>query len=367
MKTEHLQALRGSLCLQMTPFRNGRMDDDAYAYLCERQIGRGTAALVPLGQYSDAAALDRRDQARAIRLAVEVARGRVPVIAGGGVNYTTIAIDLAQQAERLGADALFCVVPYYDQTSQQGLFHHFQAIQGASSLPVIIYDVPSRNGLTLAQDTCLRLAGLPKVAGIADATGDVTRARALRQTLGPDFLVLCGDMRQSPAFRAAGAQGSVSVAANIAPALCAALHRAWAARASGCFQYLAAVLEVLDGALDLDAGPPALRWALASLGLIADERQPPMGSLAAGQEALLRLALDTVVPVEAALAGGDLDKSPPPLALLANGDGNPLAEEISLMMRKNQENPDNIKITNLISKAAFQTLKQATGIYRSGC
>jgi len=162
MSPQRLCGLGGSMCLLATPLKNGRFDADAFAFLCERQIERGTTALVPLGIYSEAAALDRLEQARAVKLAVEVARGRVPVIAGGGVNYTSIAVDLAQQAERLGADGLLNVVPYYDRSSQYGLFHHFQEIQAAVGIPVIVCDVPSHTGVSLAADTILQLAELPR-------------------------------------------------------------------------------------------------------------------------------------------------------------------------------------------------------------
>jgi 4-hydroxy-tetrahydrodipicolinate synthase len=361
MRTQRLSGLHGSICLQMTPIKNGRIDDDAFAFLCERQIERGTTALVPLGIYSEAAALDRPEQARAIKLAVEVARGRVPVIAGSGVNYTSIAVDLAQQAETLGADALLCAVPYYDQSNQEGLYRHFQAIQASVGLPVIVFDVPSHTQVTLAADTILRLAELPKIAGIADATGDVARAMVLRQCLGPDFLLLCGDVRRIAIFQSLGSQGSLSAAANIAPAIGAALHHAPSQERRAHVQQLAALFEVLDSALSIGGGPAPLRWALASLGLIEDERHLPPTWIAASQEALLRLALDTVVPVEAALVSErflTLDSHPSDGPGESGGVIANRRDGRSSMDLSEQKKPEMSKIQGLISRAAFQLMKE---------
>jgi 4-hydroxy-tetrahydrodipicolinate synthase len=346
MRPQRLRGLSGSVCLQMTPIKDGKIDDDAFAFLCERQIQRGTAALVPLGIYSEAAALDRPEQARAIKLAVEVAHGRVPVIAGSGVNYTTIAVDLAQQAEALGADALLCGVPYYDQNSQDGLFHHFESIQASVGLPVIVYDVPSHTGMTLAADTVLRLAELPKIAGIADATGDIARAMVLRQCLGPEFLLLCGDSGKTAAFLGLDGQGSISAVANIAPATAAAMCRATTEWASEHVLCLAALLEVLDSALRIGGSPAPLKWAMASLGLIA---ALPTTLLTATQEALLRLALDTIVPVETCLAAGAADNTGLPPSAGPTSSKDP-------MTAKDLTTPEKIKY--LLSRIAFEKIKE---------
>jgi 4-hydroxy-tetrahydrodipicolinate synthase len=254
---------------------------------------------------------------------------------------------------------LLSAVPYYDQSNQDGLFRHFQAIQAAVGLPVIIYDVPSHTGVTLAADTVLRLAELPRIAGIADATGDVARAMVLRQCLGPDFLMLCGDVRRIAMFQAMGAQGSISAAINIAPAIGAALHHAWAEEKSVRVQQMAALLEVLDSALNIGGGPAPLKWALASLGLIADERHLPPTWIAASQEALLRLALDTVVPVEAALAAGYgttfLTADHPDEGGVATANRHKVRPSMNL---GGQEEPAMARIKDLISRAAFHALKE---------
>jgi 4-hydroxy-tetrahydrodipicolinate synthase len=344
----------------MTPVKNGRIDDEAFVFLCERQIERGTAALVPLGIYSEAAAFDRKEQARAITLAVEVSRGRVPVIAGSGINYTSIAVDLAQQAEALGADGLLSAVPYYDQSSQDGLFRHFQAIQAAVNIPLIIYDVPSHTGVTLAADTILRLAELPKIAGIADATGNVARAMVLHQYLGPDFLLLCGGVREIEIFLGLGGQGHISILTNIAPAIEAAMYCAWTEKKLERFHHLAALLELLESALCIGDGPVALKWALASLGLMEGERHLPPTWLTGYQETLLRLALDTVVPVEAALTSGNRfsERLPPFPSLKHRGDrADEFAENRPLLNLEIQEKTTKVNMQNLISKTAFQVFK----------
>jgi len=304
MARDWMRQLTGVVCPQVTPFRDGCFDDDAFVFLCERQIARGAAALAPLGLWSEAAGLDRDDRRRAIRLAVEVARGRVPVIAGGGVNYTTIAIDLARQAEELGADGILCPVPYHDQTTQDGIVGHIQAVAGATRLPLLILDRPVRRGQALGADAVLSLASSGSVAGLIDTTGDLARADSVRRRLGPDFLLLCGFSEVLEGFLDLGVQATFSPVANIVPALCGAVHRAWSGGDSASLKTHAGVLTRLQAALAVDTDPPPLQWALASLGLGRDSRRQPLTEDGIGREAVLRSALDAAVAAEGMLSGG---------------------------------------------------------------
>jgi len=295
-----LDGLHGSITALATPFRNGRLDEDAFVFLCHRQIDRGTAALVPCGTTGEASTLQHHEQLRIIDLAVTAAAGRVPVIAGAGSNCTKTAIQLVREAERLGADAVLSVVPYYNRPTQEGLYQHFRAIQAASGLPVVLYDVPSRTGTGLALETIERLAELPNIIGLKDASGDIDRARTLRRCLRDDFLLLCGDDGRVAEYLALGAQGCISVASNVAPALCSALHRAWRVNDLAAFRELLVPVGVLSDALFVESNPIPVKWSLARLGLMGGDLRLPLTPLSRHHEPTVLQALDFVVDVEAA-------------------------------------------------------------------
>ncbi len=286
----------------VTPFTHGHLDEEAFVGLCERQIRSGTSALVPCGTTGEAPTLSHGEQARLIDLAVRTAGGRVPVIAGAGSNCTATTIQMVTEAERLGADAVLCIVPYYNRPTQEGLFRHFEAVQAATALPVILYDVPSRTGTTLALDTIAALSRLPNIAGLKDASGDLARAGRLRHVVGPDFLRLCGDDGMVAAHLALGSHGCISVTANVVPALCAAMHAAWAGHDLHQFGHINAVLEDLNAALFVETNPIPVKWALARLGVIAGELRLPLTTLAEGQQAQLLAALQSVAAAEARMA-----------------------------------------------------------------
>jgi 4-hydroxy-tetrahydrodipicolinate synthase len=294
-----VKGLRGSSTALVTPFKNGHLDEGAFAFLCERQIERGAAALVACGTTGEVSTLDHREQMRVIRLAVEAAKSRVPVIAGAGSNCTATAVDLTRQAESLGADAILSVVPYYNRPSQDGLFHHFLAVQSKTGLPVLLYDVPSRTGVGLSVETIIRLAELPNIAGLKDASGTLGRTALLRRRLGPDFLLLSGDDANAADTLEQGGDGCISVSANVAPALCAALHRSWAENDMGRFRFLRDLLAPLATALFVESNPIPVKWALAWWGLIQDELRLPLTTLSPHCEAIVREALDRITPLEA--------------------------------------------------------------------
>jgi len=302
MILRRLSGLRGSMTALVTPFKNNQLDEEAFAFLCERQIERGTAALVPCGTTGEASTLDHDEQMRLVQLTVKTARGRVPVIAGAGSNCTRSAIDLARRAEQLGADAILCVVPYYNRPSQEGMFRHFQAVQACTGLPVLLYDVPSRTGAGLTLDTILRLAELPNIAGLKDAAGDIWRTGELRRHLGPDFLLLSGNDTDTAALLALGSQGCISVLSNIIPAACATLHRLWAEGDYDRFNELRAPLDRLAAVLFLESNPIPVKWILAQMGLISGELRLPLTPLASQHEGNIRKVLDLVLPWEAKAA-----------------------------------------------------------------
>ncbi len=289
---------RGSMAALPTPYRFGKVDIEALEKLCERLIAHGTSALVPCGTTGEAPLLTPDEHRLVIARTVAAAAGRAPVIAGAGSNNTQTAIELAQAAEKAGASALLCVTPFYLKPSQSGLVGHFKAIHDAVGVPLILYDVPSRTGCALADVTVRRLADLPRVLGLKDATGNIPRVPRLRRRLGNHFLLLSGDDPTQAVFRLAGGDGCISVTANVAPALCAALHRACDARDTDEIARLERILAPLHAALFLEANPIPLKRALHRLGLMGDGLRLPLTPLGSLDDQRLKHVLEAVETLE---------------------------------------------------------------------
>jgi len=206
-------------------------------------------------------------------------RGRIPVIAGAGANATAHAIALARSAEVAGADAILSVVPYYNKPTQEGLYCHFRAIAEATSLPVILYDVPPRTACGLADETIVRLAELPRVIGLKDAAGDTARPARLRSILGTEFRLLCGDDALALPYMAQGGDGCISVTSNVAPGLCRNMFLAWKQGQSVRAQRLAWAAAPLTTALFRESNPVPVKYALALLGLMSPAVRLPLVEL----------------------------------------------------------------------------------------
>jgi 4-hydroxy-tetrahydrodipicolinate synthase len=299
----------GSLTALATPFRHTKVDWASLASLTERQIDRGTAALVACGSTGEAAALTQSEYSRAVHVVVEAARGRVPVIAGCTGSSTAATAALGVQAAAAGAEALLCAVPPYVKPTQDGIFAHIRAVAHATDLPIVLYDVPSRSCVAIADATVARLFEARCVIGFKDATGDVTRPPRLRALCGdglmpnglmpnglmPNGLMQwSGDDATAPAYRAMGGHGCISVTANVAPALCAAMHAAWDAGDLTRFGELRDLLSPLHAALFAESNPIPLKAALSALGLCANEVRLPLTRATAATEEALRKALPAV-------------------------------------------------------------------------
>jgi 4-hydroxy-tetrahydrodipicolinate synthase len=287
----HVAKLSGYAPAVPTAFTgDGRIDCDAFERFCARQIAEGATALVVCGTTGEAPTLTPAEHRKLIWLAVKVARGRVPVIAGAGSNATAHAIALGKDAEAAGADALLSVVPYYNKPMQAGLEAHFRAIADAAGIPVILYDVPSRTITELADETVARLAEHPRIIGLKDATGDVTRPARLRPRVGASFRLMSGDDATAPAFIGQGGDGCISVASNVAPGLARSLYlrRRQGARA----QALADMLAQLTSALFRETNPAPVKYALSLLGQMSASVRLP----------LVEPTLDTRREIQAALA-----------------------------------------------------------------
>src|SRR3984957_14773033 len=258
----HVSKLSGYAPALPTPFdKDDRIDSGAFERLCDLQIKSGATALVVCGTTGEAPNLSVTEQRHLVRIAVEVSRGRVPVIAGAGSNATEHAIEMTQDAEASGADAILSVVPYYNRPTQAGLYAHFCEIAASTSLPVILHDVPSRSACGLGDETVARLAELPRIIGLKDAAGDVARPARLRRLVGTDFRLLSGDDATAFGYLAQGGNGCISVTSNVEPTLCRnmflALRQGEVVRA----QRLAAALAQLTAVLLREPNPVSLKYA----------------------------------------------------------------------------------------------------------
>ncbi len=267
---------RGVLPALVTPFRNDQVDEDAFVALVERQIAGGVHGLVPVGTTGECATLSHAEHRRVVELCIATARGRVPVIAGAGSNSTAEAIELVRHAKTVGAEAALVVAPYYNRPSQEGLYAHYKAINDAVQLPVVVYNVPGRTSVDIANDTLYRLSKLPNIIGIKDASGDLTRASFQRLHCGDDWVMLSGDDPLALGYMAHGGHGCISVTANVAPEQCSAFYDAalsgdWAAALQGQDR-----LVRLHKALFADASPSPTKFALAHLGLCAEDARLPI-------------------------------------------------------------------------------------------
>ena len=271
---------RGVITALVTPFRNGRIDETAFERLLELQIAGGVRGVVPVGTTGETATLSPGEHKRVVELCVEIVKGRISVIAGAGSNATDEAIELVRHAQAVKADAALVVAPYYNRPSQEGLYLHYKAINDAVDFPVVVYNVPSRTGSDISNDTMARLAALPHIVGVKDATGDLARASMMRLMCGEDFVMLSGDDPTALGYVAHGGHGVISVTSNVAPKACA--ERIEAAL-NGAFDQALRwqdKLIRLDKALFADASPAPTKFALAHLGLCTDEVRLPIAPCA---------------------------------------------------------------------------------------
>jgi len=271
---------KGVVTALVTPFRDGRVDEAAFAALLERQIAAGVHGVVPMGTTGESATLHLDEHKRVVELCVQVAAGRVRVMAGAGASATDKAIELVRWAKTVGADGALVVTPYYNRPSQEGMYRHFAAIDEAVQLPVVLYNVPSRTGVDLSNDTVARLAPLPNVVGIKDATGDLARASLMRLQTPDDFALISGDDPTFLGYLAHGGHGVISVTSNVAPEAMVQLYEAAQRGDFEAARYQQDRLIRLHKALFLDNSPSPTKYALARLGLCSDEVRLPLAPTA---------------------------------------------------------------------------------------
>ncbi len=260
--------LKGSMTALVTPFKNGGIDEDAFREHVDWQIKSGTTGLVPVGTTGESPTLSHEEHGRVVEICVEAAKGRVPVIAGAGSNNTTEAIDLARHAEKVGADAVLVVTPYYNKPTQEGLYLHHKAIAEAVAIPQILYNVPGRTGCDMLPATAARISHLPNVIGIKEATGKLERLAEILNLAKPGFLLYSGDDATGAEFCLRGGHGVISVTANIAPRL---MHEMIAAALAGDRAKALALDAKLAGLhrdLFIESNPIPAKWAAFELGLL---------------------------------------------------------------------------------------------------
>lgn len=268
----------GSIPALVTPFRNGEVDRKAFAALVERQIAGGSSALVPVGTTGETSTLSTEEHKAVVSLCVEVAAGRVPVIAGAGSNATEEAIDLVRHAKAVGADAALVVCPYYNKPNQDGLFAHFKAINDAVALPVFLYNVPGRTIVDLMPPTVAALAALPNIIGIKDASDEMERVALHNHLIAPgtQFIQLSGEDSSALGHRAMGGAGCISVTANVLPEACAAMHAAFEDGDLETARAINARLVLLHRAMFCSPSPGPAKYALSRMGLCTDDVRLPI-------------------------------------------------------------------------------------------
>ncbi|NOX95704.1 MAG: 4-hydroxy-tetrahydrodipicolinate synthase [Alphaproteobacteria bacterium] len=271
-----MKHLKGSITALITPFKDGQIDDSAFQTLVERQIDSGVHGLVPVGTTGESATLNDEEHERVIRLCVEAAGGRVPVVAGAGSNNTAYGIAMGQRAQKIGADAILAVTGYYNRPNQAGLIAHFTALHDATELPIIIYNIPARTVVGLSVDTLAELSRLPRVVGVKDATGDLARVALQRHHCVEGFIQLSGEDMTAVGFNAMGGRGCISVVSNVTPALCAEMQNATLEEDFVTARQNQDRLAPLIDALFSDASPAPTKYALALMGLCTEEVRLPL-------------------------------------------------------------------------------------------
>jgi 4-hydroxy-tetrahydrodipicolinate synthase len=286
---------RGTFTALVTPFRNNQIDEAALGQLIEFQIENGITGIIPVGTTGESPTLDHDEHIRVIELSVKFARGRCKIIGGTGSNSTSEAIELTQEAEKVGADAALLVAPYYNKPSQEGLFRHFKAIASATKLPLILYSIPGRCGIEIGVETTRRLAETcPNIVAIKESGGSIERVNALRAAVPEEFDILSGDDYITLSFMAAGARGVISVASNIVPREMVEMVSAAAAGKYDVAQKMHEHLYPLFRDLFIEPNPVPTKTALGWIGKISPEVRLPLCEMGEATSKKLRATLEAL-------------------------------------------------------------------------
>ena len=283
---------KGSFVALITPMRpDGAVDEQAFAAFVDWQIQQGTNGIVPVGTTGESPTLSHAEHKRVVEIAVDVAAGRVPVIAGAGSNSTAEALEFVQHAKQAGADAALVVTPYYNKPTQEGLYLHFSTIADAVDLPLFIYNIPPRSVVDMSPETMGRLAKHRTIVGVKDSTANLARPLHTRRTCGAEFIQLSGEDHTALAFMAAGGQGCISVTGNIAPRLCSEMHRAWQEGAVERAMSIQDRLVALHDAMFAESNPGPVKYAASLLGHGSEHCRLPLAPIMESTRHQVRTAM----------------------------------------------------------------------------
>jgi 4-hydroxy-tetrahydrodipicolinate synthase len=271
---------KGSIVALITPFKNNELDEESYINLIHHHIKNCTSGIVPAGTTGESPTLSHSEHKRVIELCVKESNGKIPIIAGTGSNSTDEAVSLTKFAEKTGADAALVVTPYYNKPTQEGLYQHYKSINDNSSIPIIIYNIPSRSVVDMSIDTMARLFELKNIVGVKDATGNLDRVDQQKNKMGKDFIQLSGEDGTALEFNQRGGVGCISVSANVAPKLCAEFQEASISKNNS--NSLAKAKEIddklapLHKSLFIESNPSPVKYAASLLNLSTDEVRLPL-------------------------------------------------------------------------------------------
>jgi 4-hydroxy-tetrahydrodipicolinate synthase len=284
-----MKTFEGSMTALATPFRDGKLDEAAYRALIDRQVYGGTSVLVPIGTTGEAVTMTAEERAQAVRIAVDAAKGRVPVVAGAGSNNTAETIEAVGRVRELGADGALIVTPYYNKPPQSGLLQHYRAIARAHpGFPLVAYNVPGRTGVDLLPETVMWLCDIPEVVALKEATGNMARTVDLVEKCGDRITLLSGDDFTVLPFIACGGKGVISVSSNVAPRMMADLVAAARAGDIARARELQVQMNVLHKLLFVESNPIPVKWALHLLGVFGPEIRLPLTPMSEPQAAKLK-------------------------------------------------------------------------------
>ena len=285
---------KGSNVAIVTPFKNNKLDEEAYLKLINFHLENGTNGLVPAGTTGESPTLSHDEHEKVIEICIKEANGKIPVIAGTGSNSTEEAVALTKHAEKAGASGVLVVTPYYNKPTQEGLYQHYKKINDNTNLPIIIYNIPSRCVIDMSVDTMARLFELKNIAGVKDATGDLNRLDETIKKLGNEFIQLTGEDGLAFEFNKRGGVGVISVTANIAPKLCSDMQKLSKSKSNNELkeaEKIDKILQPVHKSLFLESNPAPVKFAAKVLGLCSDEIRLPLVNIKNDTEKKIRHAL----------------------------------------------------------------------------
>ena len=286
--------LKGSNVALITPFKNNKLDVEAYIKLIHFQISNGTNALVPAGTTGESPTLSHDEHQKVIELCIQESKGKNPVIAGTGSNSTEEAISLSTHAEKVGADAALIVTPYYNKPTQEGLYQHYKAINDKIGIPIVIYNIPGRSVIDMSVDTMARLYELKNIVGVKDATGDLERVNQQKKKMGTDFIQLTGNDDNALEFNKRGGVGAISVTGNIAPKLCSDFQKFSISKninQKDEAEKLDKILQPIHHSMFIESNPSPVKYAAKLLGLCDDEVRLPLVKVTEATKEIVKKSL----------------------------------------------------------------------------